>query len=99
MNAGFPRNTGGHAAEIDTIARGLFIDITSKKMCAFVKENRGVTMLEYGVLAALICVVCITIIGTVGTDINPALANVEAAKSLWCGGIPLCRNLLRLKCD
>jgi Flp pilus assembly pilin Flp len=81
MNAGFPQRTCGHAAKFNIIARGLLVVRASNKMCAFIKENRGVTMLEYGVLAALICAVCITIVGGLGTDINAALTNIEAVLS------------------
>jgi pilus assembly protein Flp/PilA len=50
-----------------------------KKAKTFRKNDRGVTMLEYGVLAALICAVCITIVGALGTDINAKFTAIDNA--------------------
>lgn len=36
----------------------------------FLKEEEGVTMVEYGLLAALIAVVCIVAIRLIGTNLN-----------------------------
>ena len=36
----------------------------------FVREEDGVTMVEYGLLAALISVVCIVAIKVIGTQLN-----------------------------
>jgi pilus assembly protein Flp/PilA len=47
-----------------------------KKINAFMGDRKGVTMLEYGILAALIAVVCIASVKTIGTDINTALQTV-----------------------
>lgn len=36
----------------------------------FLKEEEGVTMVEYGLIAALIAVVCIVAIQLIGTQLN-----------------------------
>ena len=36
----------------------------------FVREEEGVTMVEYGLIAALIAIVCIVAITKVGTNLN-----------------------------
>jgi pilus assembly protein Flp/PilA len=36
----------------------------------FVREEEGVTMVEYGLIAALIAIVCIVAITNVGTNLN-----------------------------
>lgn len=43
----------------------------------FAREEEGVTMIEYGLLAALIAVVCIGVITTVGTDIKSVFTKVS----------------------
>ncbi len=48
-----------------------------KKTKALGRDRKGVTLLEYGILAALIAAVCIGVVKTLGTDINTALQTVE----------------------
>ena len=36
----------------------------------FVKEEEGATMVEYGIMVALIAVVCITVVALIGTNLN-----------------------------
>jgi pilus assembly protein Flp/PilA len=43
----------------------------------FVKEDEGVTMIEYGLLAALIAVACIITIGAIGTQLNTLFTKVK----------------------
>jgi pilus assembly protein Flp/PilA len=43
----------------------------------FVKGEEGVSMIEYGLLAALIAVVCVAIIGTLGTDLKAKFQVVD----------------------
>jgi pilus assembly protein Flp/PilA len=50
-----------------------------RKGKAFGKDRKGVTLLEYGILAALIAAVCVATVKLLGTDINAALTTVEAA--------------------
>ncbi len=49
------------------------------KVLNFLQEEEGVTAIEYGVIAALIIVVCITIITTVGTNLNTTFSKVASA--------------------
>jgi pilus assembly protein Flp/PilA len=43
----------------------------------FIKEDEGVTMIEYGLLAALIAVACIVTIGLLGTQLNTLFTKVK----------------------
>lgn len=40
------------------------------------KNEKGATAIEYGLIAALIAVVIITVLGTVGTNLNARLEEV-----------------------
>lgn len=42
----------------------------------FLKEEEGVTMVEYGLLAALISIVCIIAITAIGTNLNIAFETI-----------------------
>ncbi|MDB5316888.1 MAG: Flp/Fap pilin component [Rhodospirillales bacterium] len=44
-----------------------------------VSDDKGVTAVEYGVLAALIIVVCIGAITTLGTTLSGRFANVTSS--------------------
>jgi pilus assembly protein Flp/PilA len=41
-----------------------------EKMRNFFKDESGASMVEYGLLVALIAVVCITVVGTLGTNLQ-----------------------------
>jgi pilus assembly protein Flp/PilA len=45
----------------------------------FVKDQAGVTAIEYGLIAALIAVVIITAVTTVGTDLKATFTSIAAA--------------------
>jgi pilus assembly protein Flp/PilA len=45
----------------------------------FVKNESGVTAIEYGLIAALIAVVIITAITSVGTDLKAVFTSVAAS--------------------
>jgi pilus assembly protein Flp/PilA len=45
----------------------------------FVKDESGATAIEYGLIAALIAVVLITVLGNIGTALNGKFGEVEAA--------------------
>ena len=45
----------------------------------FVKDESGATAIEYGLIAALISVVIITVLTNVGTSLNAKFGSVEAA--------------------
>jgi pilus assembly protein Flp/PilA len=44
---------------------------------AFLKDESGVTAIEYGLIAALIAVVCITVWTNIGTKLNSTFSKVE----------------------
>jgi pilus assembly protein Flp/PilA len=41
-----------------------------KKVMNFFKDEEGATMVEYGLMVALIAVVCITAVGVIGTNLD-----------------------------
>ena len=43
------------------------------------KKERGATAVEYGIMVALIAAVIITIVGTLGGQLNTMFANVSTA--------------------
>ncbi len=45
----------------------------------FVKDQAGVTAIEYGLIAALIAVVIITAVRTVGTDLQTTFNSIATA--------------------
>jgi pilus assembly protein Flp/PilA len=49
------------------------------KIRNFLREEEGVTAIEYGVIAALIIVVCIATITLVGTALNGVFSDIENA--------------------
>ncbi len=48
----------------------------SKQAKTFNKNEKGVTMLEYGLIAALIAVVAVAALTTVGSQINAAFTTI-----------------------
>jgi pilus assembly protein Flp/PilA len=46
---------------------------------SFAREEDGATMVEYGVMIALIAAVCIVIITTLGTQVNTAFTTTSNA--------------------
>jgi pilus assembly protein Flp/PilA len=42
-------------------------------------DKRGVTMLEYGLLAALIAVVCVTAVSGLGTELAAIFTNITGS--------------------
>lgn len=46
---------------------------------AFKADTRGVTALEYAMIAALIAVACVTIINGLGTQLSTTLSTVSSA--------------------
>lgn len=49
------------------------------KLMRFLKDEDGVTAIEYGVIAALIIVVCIGVLTTVGGNLNTTFGSVSTA--------------------
>ena len=48
----------------------------TKTFQAFVRDEEGVTMVEYGLMLALIAAVCIGVITTLGTDLQTLFTNI-----------------------
>lgn len=45
----------------------------------FIRNEDGVTAIEYALIAALIAVAVVVILGTVGTDLNTVFTNIADA--------------------
>ena len=43
-----------------------------------IKDRRGVTMVEYGLVAALVAIAAVTILSTLGTTISSEFSKVNA---------------------
>jgi pilus assembly protein Flp/PilA len=52
------------------------ISLIQSRLAAARDEDRGATMVEYGILIALISVVSIALIATIGTEIQDAFQSV-----------------------
>lgn len=50
-----------------------------KAWSALRTDRRGVTMLEYGLIAALIAAVCVGAVTTLGTSVNTAFTTVAGS--------------------
>lgn len=46
---------------------------------ALFKDEEGATMVEYGLMIALIAAVCVTIVTSLGTKVNTAFTTVDGA--------------------
>lgn len=44
----------------------------------FLRDNRGVTAIEYGLIAGLVVLVIAASVGTIGTNLKLALTNIAA---------------------
>ncbi len=55
------------------------IMMLNEKIEAFRKDEKGVTMIEYGLIGALIAVVCIGAITTTGTNVNAMFQAIATA--------------------
>ena len=45
----------------------------------FFKDESGVTMIEYGLIAALVGVACVVVLTTLGGDLQTVFGNVSTA--------------------
>ncbi len=50
-----------------------------KTIQKFARDNKGVTLIEYGLIAVLIGVAVVAILGTVGTNLNTTFSKVSTA--------------------
>ncbi len=48
-----------------------------KRLVRFLRKQKGATMVEYGIMVALIAVVAIAAVALVGTEVNAAFTCVE----------------------
>jgi pilus assembly protein Flp/PilA len=46
------------------------------KTNGFLREEQGATMVEYGLMVALIAIVCIAAITTIGTNLNQVFSDI-----------------------
>ena len=53
---------------------------------AFLKEEDGATMVEYGLMVALIAVICMASVKTVGTDLKNLFDNIAGQLNGGGGG-------------
>ena len=56
----------------------------------FVPEEEGVTMVEYGLIAALISIVCLVALTGVGVSVNDAFVKICNALKTAVGGSATC---------
>lgn len=47
----------------------------------FVSNDEGVAMVEYGLLGALVAVACVTVLTTLGGDLNTVFGKINTALS------------------
>ena len=50
----------------------------NKLISRFVRDESGATAIEYGLIAALIALVIITVLSTIGTDLNTKFTSVAS---------------------
>jgi pilus assembly protein Flp/PilA len=68
-------------------AKGIFSqhkgDVDMKSIMAhakrFVRDEEGATMVEYGLMVALIAIVCITAVTTIGNNLNKVFSDIAAS--------------------
>jgi len=53
------------------------MSLMSKMVRRFVRGEEGVSLIEYGLLAALIALACVVILGTLGTDLSGKFTTVD----------------------
>jgi pilus assembly protein Flp/PilA len=51
----------------------------SKMLSTFTSDRRGVTALEYAMIASLIAVACVTIMTNLGTGLSTVLSSISSA--------------------
>jgi pilus assembly protein Flp/PilA len=60
------------------------VNLSSLGIClptAFGKDKKGVTMVEYALIAALVAIAAVTILSTLGTTISQTFSKVNANMS------------------
>jgi pilus assembly protein Flp/PilA len=46
---------------------------------SLLRDDQGATMVEYGIMVALIAAVCIAVVTTLGSNVSNAFSNVNAS--------------------
>jgi pilus assembly protein Flp/PilA len=59
-----------------TIEKHLFGRGVGQSLAALWRDDRGVTAIEYGLIAALIAVAAVTVMGTVGSNLSTTFNTV-----------------------
>jgi pilus assembly protein Flp/PilA len=49
-----------------------------EKVGPFLEDQEGATMVEYGLMVALIAIVCITAVAAIGTNLNVIFSEIAA---------------------
>lgn len=49
-----------------------------KHLIAMLRDDEGATMVEYGIMIALVAAVCIVLIGTLGKSVSTQFASVNS---------------------
>jgi len=65
---------GQRSLSIRTNRRTLAI----KHLLAMLRDDEGATMVEYGIMIALVAAVCIVLIGTLGKSVSTQFASVDS---------------------
>ncbi|PTB20234.1 Flp family type IVb pilin [Trinickia symbiotica] len=50
-----------------------------KQAVAFVREDEGATMVEYGLMVALIAIVCIAAVSSIGNNLNLIFSDIASS--------------------
>lgn len=50
-----------------------------KTLQSLLRDDAGATMVEYGIMVALIAAVCIAVVTTLGQNVSNAFSNVNAS--------------------
>ena len=53
--------------------------VESRAVSRTIKDEQGVTAIEYGLIAALIAVAAVVVMGTVGTNLSDTFSQVAAS--------------------
>lgn len=62
-----------------SLARGTEMTKVASSIRGFFKEEEGATMVEYGIMIALIAAICVAIIATLGTQVKAGFTTTSAA--------------------
>jgi len=49
------------------------------KFIRFLRDDSGATAIEYGLIAALVAVALVTVLGTLGTNLNAKFSEIASA--------------------